>query len=93
MHKFSLLLCMALAAISARAIDYSLIGPPGGSFKSVEYLRDGVLLAGSFDGHLYLSLNRGLIWKDVTPDTLTTGNVRGADHFSSGVGHRLHHCS
>lgn len=77
MRNISILLLacsvMALAGLPARAVNYTLIGPPGGSFKSVEYLRDGALLAGSFDGRLFLSLNRGDNWTDITPGPLTRG--------------------
>lgn len=64
---------MAQAGFPARAVDYTLLGPSGGSFKSVEYLRDGILLAGSFDGHLFLSQDRGQTWTDITPAELAHG--------------------
>jgi photosystem II stability/assembly factor-like uncharacterized protein len=70
---FIIVCLMALAAVVARAFDYTLIGPPGGSFKSVEYLKDGTLLAGSFSGHLYLSVDYGHSWTDVSPQPLIRG--------------------
>ncbi|MBN1295264.1 hypothetical protein JXA80_00700 [bacterium] len=71
----SFLICViiALAAPAAGAIEYSLLGPPGGSFKSIEYCRDGILLAGGFNGRLYVSTHYGEFWKDITPASLTRG--------------------
>jgi hypothetical protein len=65
----------ALVAPAIRALDYVLIGPPGGSFKSIEYLRDGTLMAGGFNGHLYLTTDYGDSWTDITPKALTRGMV------------------
>lgn len=65
----------ALVATATRALDYALIGPPGGSFKSIEYLKDGTLMAGGFNGHLYLTTDYGDSWMDITPQALTRGMV------------------
>ncbi len=63
----------ALVAYAARAFEYTMIGPPGGSFKSIEYLKNGALLAGSFSGHLYLSVDYGDSWSDISPQPLLRG--------------------
>lgn len=64
---------IALAVTAAGAFEYALIGPPGGSFKSIEYVRDGVLLAGGFNGRLYLTTNSGGDWTDISPVRLIRG--------------------
>ncbi|HPQ41189.1 MAG TPA: hypothetical protein PLV45_12525, partial [bacterium] len=66
-------LMIALAAPAAGAFDYALIGPPGGSFKSIAYAGNGALLAGGFNGRLYLSTDYGAAWTDITPVDLTRG--------------------
>ena len=66
---------MALVTTVTRAVDCTLIGPSGGSFKSIEYLKNGTLVTGGFNGHLYVSTNYGDSWTDITPQALTRGMV------------------
>lgn len=70
-----IVIIMALVTTVAWAFEYCPLGPPGGSFKSVEYVSDGMLLAGGFNGHLYLSTDHGNLWRDITPEHLTRGMV------------------
>lgn len=66
---------LALVTTVTRALDCTLIGPTGGSFKSIEYLKDETLITGGFNGHLYLTTNYGDSWTDITPQALTRGMV------------------
>ncbi len=60
----------AFLCTSSMAAPFQFIGPSGGHIKSITYLEQGLLIAGSYNGRLFLTLDYGKKWTDITPSSL-----------------------
>lgn len=69
------LLVHLLAIVSSALPAPTSLGPPGGNIKSLAYCGDGALVAGTYHGRMFLSVNYGEVWRDITPSFIDPEHI------------------